>query len=195
MKKHIYTLIAILACSFAFAQFTYGPKLGVNMSRFSTPKDKFAPGFQAGGFLNAELYDRIGLQADFLWALHGNKHESGPDTAITTFKTNYRYCEIPLCLYFPISKHLRGFAGYQFNVFRKAHGTKTDPKNKETEYDVSGDNSQTWIFGFDFTFDSPLTVGFRWVTNKSMLGPYDDGEGRSYNLNSITLNFGYTMSW
>src|ERR1700757_3175191 len=85
MKKIFLGILGISLFSAGYAQFTYGPKLGANMSKL--PSDKLMPGFQVGGFLNGELYDRMGIQVDFLWTLKGTRH-TNTDTIIGTPTTN-----------------------------------------------------------------------------------------------------------
>jgi hypothetical protein len=54
-------------------------------------------------------------------------------------------------------------------------------------------------FGFDFNFDSPVVVGFRFVTNKftqSGTSPLGEGEtAPDLRLNSVMFNVAYTMDW
>ncbi|MDI1354454.1 MAG: outer membrane beta-barrel protein [bacterium] len=191
MKKHIFTFIAMLATTVALAQFTYGPKIGFNASRFAN--DKFMPGIQAGAFLNSEIYDRMGIQIDFLYAIKGNKHEVGPDTLLTTTTTYYRFVEIPICAYFPVSKHIRGFFGPQLNIYRKGNQT-VEYRGKSTETKVSGTGVRSWIVGFDFNFDSPLTLGLRFVSNKFTSTNFA-GDSQDNALNSVLVSIGYTMDW
>ena len=164
MKKIYLLIVGISIFSSAFSQFTYGPKLGVNTSKFDN--DKIMPGFQVGGFLNGEFEDRIGIQADFLWTLKGNRHTeditSITSSTITTVTTTYyRFVEVPFCLYFPVSKHIRGFVGPQISIARKAH-QKYDNGSKVTESDITGITTKTsFCAGFDFVFNSPIIVGVR----------------------------------
>lgn len=199
----------------SYAQLTYGPKLGGNMSRLTG--DKLMPGFQAGGFVNAELEDRIGLQIDFLWTLKGNKHEvkTAADTTLniltaytTTTKTYYRFIDVPICVYFPISKHIRAFAGPQISVFRKGKEktTSTMPGSKEVEKNLTGLQGKVSLCaGIDLNLDSPIIIGVRFVTNKFTGGtpttPASSSSGdtnakeSSQKLNCFMINVAYKLDW
>lgn len=212
MKKNIFIVMGLMIASLSFAQLTYGPKLGGNVSRL--PNDKLMPGFQVGGFVNAELEDRIGLQVDFLWTLKGNRHvvKTAEDTAMnitaytTTTKTYYRFVDVPLCVYFPISKHIRGFVGPQISVFRKAHEktTSTAPGSILVEKDLTGIKGKvSFCAGFDLNLDSPIIIGVRFVTNSFTGGssetsaqPQDpDAKAEKTKLNCFMLNVGYRLDW
>lgn len=203
--KLLYIMTVLLSAYGLQAQMIYGPKIGVNTSRLAN--DNIMPGFHVGGFVNAELRDRIGLQVDFLWALKGNKNilestSTGTSTSkveITT-TTYYRFIEVPLTFYFPISQHIRGFVGPQLNLYRKGHQTVEYPGTSK-ESNVSGNGKASIIAGFDFVFDSKVTFGLRFVSNKFTTGasasPDGDGstEPEATRLNSIMATIGYKMDW
>lgn len=208
MKKVILVIITITLFSTGFAQFTYGPKLGVNMSKLSN--DKMMPGFQAGGFINGEFYDRVGIQADFLWTLKGSRStvtdsihtiSTNTVTGVTTVSTKtvsvvdtkyYRFVDIPICVYFPISKHIRGFLGPQISVFRHASQNVEVGSATAVKSDISGIKTQTSIcLGFDLKSNSPIIVGLRFVTNKFTGG----NSAGTQTLNSLMINVAYRMEW
>ena len=200
----------------SYAQFTYGPKLGGNMSRLSG--DKIMPGFQVGGFVNAELEDRIGLQVDFLWTLKGNRNlktvesttVTSPTSTLavitasstTTTKTYYRFVDVPICAYFPISKHIRGFAGPQISVFRKAkEKVSSSLGGPVVEKNLAGITGKvSFCAGFDLTLDSPIIIGVRFVTNsftqtEASVDPNVAGGDEKKKLNCVMLNVAYKMDW
>lgn len=209
MKKNIFTILGLFMISASFAQFTYGPKLGANMSRLSG--DKMMPGFQAGGFVNAELEDRIGIQIDFLWTLKGTKHVITDSAYVgasinktvydVTTKTYYRFVDVPICVYFPISKHIRGFAGPQISAFRKAHRTSVSSLGGNPfEKDITGIAGKVSLCaGFDLSLDSPIIIGVRFVTNSFTGGalsvdPNASGDEKQ-KLNCVMLNVAYRLDW
>ncbi len=216
MRKKIILIIAAIGLfSTGFAQFTYGPKLGVNMSRMAN--DNLRPGFQAGAFLNGEFYDRMGVQVDFLWTLKGTSNKKTdslitvttntitglPVTNTSTISlvstTYYRFVDIPICVYFPISEHIRGFVGPQLSMFRHATNTYTAGSAASVKTDKSGIKGETSIcLGFDFKFDSPIIIGLRFVTNKftgGTAGGSAGTEATAQTLNSFMVNFAYKMDW
>jgi hypothetical protein len=210
MKKTILVIIAITLFSTGFAQFTYGPKLGANVSKL--PSDNMMPGFQAGGFLNGELYDRMGFQVDFLWTLKGTSNKTTDSVYTTTTNTvtgvsttntstvsvltgtYYRFVDIPICAYFPISKHIRGFFGPQISVFRHAEQDVTVGSSSTiTKTALAGITTKTSIcLGFDLKSNSPIIVGIRFVTNKFTGGSTTSG---TQTLSSLMINVAYRLEW
>src|ERR1035438_4688598 len=142
MKKILTLLAGVLIANMAFAQFTYGPKIGGNLSKLTG--NDLMPGLQAGGFVNGEFFDKIGVQADFLWTLKGTSTSTNFDslgrhlTSSITNVTYYRFVDIPVCVYFPLSKHIRAFLGRQISVFKKAVETETYPSNHTATADITG---------------------------------------------------------
>ncbi len=208
-------ILALGLASTGLAQFTYGPKIGVNMAKFSG--EKIMPGGQAGLFVNGEFWDRIGMQVDFLWTLKGSKFVN-VDT-LTTVTTNtmtgavttttstatfthtqyYRFVDIPICAYFPISEHIRGFFGMQLSLFRSGHEKYTGPSGS-TEGDITGVTGQSsWMGGFDFKSNSPIILGVRFVSNKFTKGAQQPSGGadkdKGISLNAFMVNVAYRMSW
>ena len=213
MKKIFLIAAAVIGLfSTGFAQFTYGPKMGVNMSKFSG--DRLMPGFQAGAFLNGEFYDRIGVQADFLWTIKGSRHVAVDSiTTITTSTVTglpipstttvnvistkyYRFIDVPICVYFPISEHIRGFVGPQISVFRHGTQTVTAGSSPLVRSDITGLKGKTSLcIGFDFKFNSPIVVGVRFVGNKFTGGSGGTADAKGQTLNSFMVNVGYRMNW
>jgi hypothetical protein len=169
------------------------------------------PGFQVGGFLNAEIEDRMGVQIDFLWSLKGSKNvadslvyltgATAPTKYVATTKTYYRFVEVPVCFYFPVSEHIRGFAGPQLSFFRGAHETFKG-YGPTTERDIKGISGKlSFCGGFDVIMDSPIIIGMRFTTtrfeNPSSTGSssQDNDKGNVMKLNSFMLNIAYKMDW
>ncbi len=213
-KKIFLVILGVSLFSAGFAQFTYGPKLGINMSKL--PNDKLMPGFQVGGFLNGELYDRMGIQIDFLWTLKGTRHTNTDSihtittntvTGISTINTStvnvvattyYRFVDVPICVYFPISKHIRGFAGPQISAFRHAHEKYAVGSATPVESDITGITGKiSFCFGFDFISKSPFIFGVRFVSNRFTGGNPLGGSSadKAQNLNSFMVNVAYRMDW
>jgi len=211
-KKIFLVILGVCLFSAGFAQFTYGPKLGVNMSKL--PNDNLRPGFQAGGFLNGEFYDRIGIQVDFLWTLKGNSHThtdslrtvtTNTTTGAITVNTStvavisttyYRFVDVPICVYFPISEHIRGFVGPQVSVFKHASQSVTVGSASAVKNDISGIKGQTSIcLGFDLKSNSPIIFGVRFVTNKFTGGGGSTDPKNPQTLSSFMINVAYRLNW
>lgn len=194
-KRNLILSLLIVLASTTFAQLVYGPKIGGNTSKFTNAMMR--PGFHAGGFVNAELFDRFGVQADFIWNIKGSATDVGNDSVSIIRTSYYRFIEVPICAYFPISKHIRGFVGPQLNFYRKGEATTEYKKSSVTEK-LNGTGKMSWVAGFDFVFDSPITVGMRFGSNKFSTGTTSSEEGAEENvsrLNSFMLSFGYKLDW
>lgn len=196
MKKFSYITLFTLLSFISFGQFVYGPKVGANASKFTNAM--LRPGFQAGGFVNAEIFDRMGVQADFMWALKGSATDIGNDSVSIISTSYYRFIEVPVTAYFPISKHIRGFIGPQFNFYRKGQVT-TEYKRSSVTEKLAGTGKMSWVAGFDLVFDSPITIGMRFGSNKFSTGSTVNADGESEdNVSRLTtFNFciGYRMDW
>jgi hypothetical protein len=212
MKKRFFTILGILMISLSFAQLTYGPKIGFGAGRIANDKNVLSPGFQGGLFVNAELDDRIGIQVECLYSVKGNKHiyNAGLAGDSVTVKTNYRFIDVPVSVYFPISKHLRGVLGPQLSVYRGSsqkyvhNSSPVYEKKEKNNLNISGKLS--FYGGIDFVFDSPIMVGFRVISTKFTQSSYglgdvdggqpsgDDKENKK-GLMQFMIQVGYRLDW
>lgn len=187
-------LLLVMLVTRSQAQLVYGPKIGGNTSKFTNADMRL--GFHAGGFVNAELYDRFGVQADFIWTVKGSATDVGNDSVSIIRTSYYRFIEVPICAYFPISKHIRGFVGPQLNFYRRGQAV-TEYKRSSVTEKLSGTGKMSWVAGFDFVFDSPITVGMRFGTTKFSTGATnsEDPDANISRLNSFMLSVGYKLDW
>jgi hypothetical protein len=212
MKKRIFTILGILIATFSFAQLTYGPKIGIGAGRIANEMNVISPGFQGGLFVNAELDDRVGIQVECLYSLKGNKHiyNEGLSGDSVFVRTNYRFIDVPVSVYFPISKHLRGFLGPQLSWYRgssQRYENNSVPiyeKKAKNNLNISGKLS--FYGGIDFVFDSPIMVGFRIISTKFTQTSYglgdqdgsssggDDKENKK-GLMQFMVQVGYRLDW
>jgi len=193
MKRYFLTLAAVAVTAMASAQFKYGPKLGVNTSNFEN--DIMVFGFHGGGFLTTELADRLGVQAEFLYSFKGNKHVSGTGNSEVTTTSRYRFVEVPIMFYFPISDHLRGFIGPQLNFYRKGEQTVKGKSGPAVVSPVTGTGVMSWCTGFDIVLDSPITIGARFVSNRFNSGVGGSGATEEFRLRSLLVSVGYRLDW
>ena len=191
MKKIFLIIAGICLFTTGFSQLTYGPKVGFNFVSL--------PGFQGGGFLNAELFDRVGFQVDFLYTMKGDRKTGTVQfydqfgmpttTAQSVTSTYYKFFDLPLCFYFAMTKHVRGFVGPQLSASMGAH-QKYKLNGNTKDSDVSGIIAKrSFCAGIDINLDSPVTIGLRFVSNKFTKS------GDEQSLSSIMLNLGYKIDW
>ena len=101
MKKIVFLSIFIALSFFASAQFIYGPRVGIGSSSADagTGASGSGIGVVAGGFLTADIFDKVGLQFEFLFNIKsasvdiGNKGKSS---------VTYQTMDFPLYLRFPL---------------------------------------------------------------------------------------------
>jgi hypothetical protein len=174
MKKKRVTLLAlslIFAAIQTFAQFTAGPKAGLNMSDvyFGSVIDddiKYRTGLNAGVFGNYRLNARFDVQAELLYSQQGYKNtipvmEFGGSTVLNGFKTLTHYLNIPVLVrFYPLSRFYLE-AGPQVG-FRLGHNYSDLPDysgivdefesgKKSTDFSLAGGAGITLGKGFSLS--------------------------------------------
>ncbi|MCD4696577.1 MAG: PorT family protein [Bacteroidales bacterium] len=102
MKKFtIILMLAAMTLSFsAMAQFTFGPRLGLNLANQSgddVEDNSMLIGFNIGAMGNMAFNDMLSFQAEVLYDAKGAKYESVSETgAKTDVNANFNYLNIPL---------------------------------------------------------------------------------------------------
>jgi hypothetical protein len=141
MEKKKVTLLAIslmLVTFQASAQFTIGPKAGLNVSDvhfdYSVMNDnvKFRNGLNVGVFGDYYLNNRFDVQAELLYSQQGYKNtvpvtDFGGTTIIDGFKSLKHYLNIPMLIKFYPIKRFYLEAGPQVG-FRLGHNYSTAEK-------------------------------------------------------------------
>lgn len=134
MKKKRVVLFAhlfVFATSTVFAQFTAGPKAGLNVSDvyYDIPilddEVRFRQGLNVGVFGNYRLHDRLDLQAELLYSQQGYKSvvpviDIGGTRLFDGYKLLAHYLNIPVLLQFYPVKRIYLEAGPQVG-FRFGH--------------------------------------------------------------------------
>ena len=190
MKK-LYTLFVILALvSFAHnvnAQFKYGPRLGAGYSDLGVGDGGI--GFYGGGFLNAEVWDNMGFQGEFLYNL---RTDSKTITGVT-FNYNAKFLDLPVYFYFPISNHIRGLVGLNFSKFLSGNCTYSSA-GQSFDDKLSIGSGSGYAAGLDFHFDSPFKLGIRYNSttgNSDASGIYPATAGSQ----TISITASYLLDW
>ncbi|NWJ51896.1 MAG: PorT family protein [Bacteroidetes bacterium] len=98
MKKLLFVLAALLITGAANAQFSFGPKIGVNLSQVTTNlntiNDQMKTGLQIGAFVR--VGSKVYLQPEFLYSTGGVKLSNVPIGSPTNI--NVKSIDVPLML-------------------------------------------------------------------------------------------------
>ena len=194
MKKILFIAIVLLNTIFLQAQFKYGPRVSLASTTLGGGSSSF--GFQAGVFINAELRDRAGLQAEVLFSVKNGVQKSTVTNASggkNELKTKYSftYLDIPIYLYFPLSKHINFLIGPQISSISKATeattGTGVSAEDSKKK-DVQGVETKAgFAAGLDFDLSSPIRFGLRYTST--------GGEAFSGKSSFIGVTVAYYMNW
>ena len=117
MKKTAFIIaLFIVAINSASAQFTIGPKVGLNISKEYFGKEPidedvaFITGLNAGMFGRYEISNRFGIQTELLYSQQGYKYniplmDYGGKTILDGYKRLSHYLNIPVLLkYYPLKR-------------------------------------------------------------------------------------------
>ena len=166
MKRFILThLIVLLGIGSLFAQFSMGPKLGLNISTLSGEGSKSKAGVNLGVLTNYRFNKHLAIQPEFLYSLQG----CGADTgyANTSARYDIHYFNIPVLLkVYPYSGFNIHF-GPQFSFFiddkatAKSGGTKlsTDGFDNANSFEFALALGAGYEFDFGLTFDARFNLG------------------------------------
>ena len=120
MKKTILSALTVgflFVTGSAFAQVSFGPKVGLNISTLAAdselglPDTKSKIGFQLGGVLNAQLNDYFAIRPELLFNNVGTKFDENGVKG--SFNTNYLTLPVNFVGQYPVSDNfkLQAFAG------------------------------------------------------------------------------------
>ncbi len=145
MKK-ILVMISLLLTAAASSQIHLGAKAGANLNKINGTSftDKFELGYQLGGFVYADLSQRIGLQGEVLFNQTNTSIETGYFEVFNgAFKGNQtlNYISVPLLLRFNNNGIITFVAGPQFGFLTDADKSVTENGKKlfkKTDFSALG---------------------------------------------------------
>ncbi len=174
MKKIIIILFLFISTATAYSQFTYGPRFGFGATTIENVNAGF--GFHAGVFINAEIFDRFGVQPEIIYNFQTGSDEQ--DAGGTTIDINYQHqtIDVPILVFFPLSDHLRVLIGPMLSSIssskREVDGDEDDTYNPEA--------SNGFAVGLETDTFSRLRFGARY---------------RQAGTSSIEVTASYTIDW
>lgn len=175
MKKIIIILFLFISTVSAYSQFTYGPRLGFGATTIENANAGF--GMHAGVFINAEIFDRIGLQPEILFNFQTGSEEMD-DGLGGTLDVDYQHqtIDVPILIFFPLSDHLRVLVGPMISSISSA------------KREVDGDEDDT----YDPSVESGFAVGLETDTfSRLRFG----ARYRKATTSSIEITASYTLDW
>lgn len=182
MKKTIFIIAFLAVISHVSAQFTIGPKIGLNISKEHGEKllDEdvdFRTGFNAGVFGRYEIGNKFDIQAELLYSQQGYKSDLpvidyGGTKIFNRYKVLSHYLNVPVILkYYPV-KNLFIEAGPQIGF---CIDSKISPEDKDLEkldipyntVDFSLAGGIGVYLGQGFSFNARYNHGFTETMEKS----------------------------
>ena len=200
MRKITFIFVLVLASSFAFGQFSIGPKIGYNTSKLTTDLDQVKS--DLSGDINFGIFVRLGkkiyVQPEVNWLTRGGvfkKPEIGdikPIEQEITMKT----IEIPVLLGWRIinlgAGNIRILAGPSASIVTDKTVSTSDPndfinpiKDSDLEDMIWGFNVGAGVDILMFTLDVRYQMGLNEVTKKI----------ENFDLKSKNNIFAVSLGW
>lgn len=189
MKKIIFTALAVLVSTGAFAQkFEWGIKAGLNLANVTKIDDsKFKPGFTAGAFGEYVINDFFGVQAELLYSMEGYKYDKG-GLKITDTRD---YLNLPIFAKFYVLEGLSVDIGPKFGYALSA--------KRKTEGATAGNGTHKYYSDDNFKkFDASAVMGlsYRFAMGLDVFARYNLGftkinDGSDSKNSAITIGAGY----
>lgn len=178
MKKIIVSIIQSAIFFTVNAQFSIGPRAGVNisMAKFSTSDakvDPIVPGFYGGAFANYQFAKDFAAQLEFFYSGEGTKYKiTGSPTVYTV---NLGYFNVPLLVQFKTKGGFYLETGPQMGFLLSANETYSG--TSKSVKDNINSNKFSWCFGLGYQFAKKLGIDLR----------YADGFS---NVNKVSIDAG-----
>ena len=200
----IVTLSFLLVATTANAQIKFGPLMGLNFAKLSSPsssdeiqfKDvKSIVGLKIGGILQYAPSPKYSIQTGFLYSGMGadyRLYDKFYGFKSELILTRLNYISIPLEFHYNIKNTfscLSGYTGLDVNILL----TGTTNGERDGAYKKL---DPSWKFGCQYLL--PVGLGFRLDYNLGLSGifnTFDFGFGDDYNLVTKNRSFGITTFW
>lgn len=221
MKKKLIVAVVTLCFAYMNAQTNsveFGVKAGANLSKITdyTPESKYVPGFQAGGFAQYSITDKLRLQTELLFSLEGGRSSFNFEDEFQSFMIKsditFGYVNLPVMLQYKLFKGLHLEAGPQLGYLvlaENAYETKfsigdvgIDEKGTESIIDDMNRFSLGVNLGLQYDISNRFFVQARYNKGLTKLAknPFTDEEGEGAEQDtdfdkvrnqSFSLGFGY----
>lgn len=199
MKKLLLSLIAgiaFLGSVKAQSEFTFGPKVGLNVSNITHSHGDNKASIHAGMFAEARFTDWLGVQAEILYSRQGWRDKVDID-GDKDVKAKYRvnYLNIPILARFYVWDGLSVDLGPQLGIALNAkekykHGGSTvkDKIHNLNTLEVS------FAMGLSYEFNRGLILSARY--NLGLSNVFDKDDFGADNKNHVfQLGLAYRLNW
>lgn len=192
MKKYVFILLLAVWSASAYAQVSFGPKLGLNISKLSFTDDDFKtgfrPGFAIGGVVNYKVMEKLSVQAELFYSMESTSEErisNGSKGHI-----NMSFVQLPILVQYAVFKGLYAEAGPQIGFLLSAK----ESYGSEGAEDIKQYYKKTDIrfplgVGYNLPIDG-LSAGIRYSFSLSKLNTVEVGGG-NLKFHTICLSATY----
>lgn len=199
MKKLLLSVIAgiaLLGSAKAQSDFTFGPKVGLNVTNITHSDGDNKAGINAGIFGEARFNDWFGMQAEILYSRQGWRDKvtvDGDDDVKAKYRVNY--LNVPILARFYVWDGLSVDVGPQLGIALNAKEKYKHSGNsvKEKMHDL---NTVEFSFamGLSYEFNVGLVLSARY--NLGLSNVFDKSTFGSSNKNHVfQLALAYKLNW
>ncbi len=188
MKKIIFSLIALVSVGAASAQWSYGPKVGMNIASLSGEGTSSKVGLLIGGFAEYQ-FSKFSVSGELLYSQQGAKFEDFTDGPVTykNQKENLGYLNVPILANYYITEGLAVKAGIQPGFLLGAKH-KWDGGDADTKDDFKGMDFSIPV-GLSYSFDMGLIIDARYNIGVSDIVKDNDGDAVHNNVFAISVGW------
>ncbi|HSG67131.1 MAG TPA: porin family protein [Bacteroidales bacterium] len=205
MKKLIFSFILLLSTGLIFAQVSFGPKVGFNMSKYGyqysddleylEPNSNFKLGGTIGGMMNLQIVDFLAFQPSLMIAKKGTGLDvadlySGEAVVEGYYRVRVTYLEVPLNLALGLK-----LGTFRFQVFAGPYLAYAIAGKHKWDYELNEAGIRTDVKGEEkINFTSEISEENQ-EKERYQQRPFDMGVnfGVGYKVNKVLLNLGFAM--
>ena len=206
MKKVLLFGIALFIISSSFAQISFGPKVGITLSKYAysyesslkdqEPEVKFKLGPQIGGMMDLEILEFLFFQPSLMISKKGTAFDVSSEDSGDAINTGYdrvkvTYIELPLNLALKLK-----IGNFKFQVFAGPYFAYAIAEKRKWDYEQNINGIRTDIKDEEkIVFKNEVSIDNK--DEKYYQRPFDIGIdfGVGYQVNSVLLNLGFAMGF
>lgn len=159
MKKLIFLLLVVVALPLQAQEWSFAPKIGLNLANMTNSGGKMKPGLNLGVTAECRITDVFAIEPGLFYSMQGTKDSEDGETA--KFKNDY--LNIPILAKAYVKDGFNLFAGPQlgFKVSEKVSGSANGvTANIDTDLCKTFDFSL--VLGMGYQFDMGLLVSLNY---------------------------------
>lgn len=197
MKKIVilWMMIGLFATAEAQNDFSFGPKMGLNLTNISNSDGNNKASIHLGAFANARLTDLLGMQVELMYSRQGVADKFHMNGEKVKVKARVNYLNIPVLAQLHVYKGLYAEVGPQFgfalNARQKIKSGSTVVKEKIDDLNVF---DLSWALGVSYELDMGFVVSARY--NLGITNVFDKDVVGVNNKNRVfQLSVGYKLNF